>query len=131
MTELDRQTIEAALDERLEELRQTRSRLRRESEGMVDGELAHIDNHPADEGTETYERELDATTEIFFDEGERRINEARRALAEERYGTCVDCGATIPPDRLAAVPEAVRCLECQRRFEGLHNQRQGSHRSEP
>jgi DnaK suppressor protein len=123
MTGLDRQSIEAALDERLHELRRTRSHMRRESEGMVDSELAHLDNHPADEGTETYERELEVTTEVFLDEEERRIDEARRALAEGRYGTCVGCGREIPADRLAAVPEAVRCLDCQRHFEGLHNQR--------
>lgn len=122
MTERDRQSIEAALDERLGELRRTRSGVRRESEGMLGNELSHIDNHPGDEGTETHERELEVTAELFFDEEERRIGEARRALAEGRYGKCVDCGAEIPEGRLAAVPEAVRCLDCQRHFEGIHSQ---------
>ena len=44
--------------------------------------FAHVDNHPGDLGTDTHEEELDETDEIFFDEGERRIAEARRALAE-------------------------------------------------
>jgi RNA polymerase-binding transcription factor DksA len=123
MTELDRQSIEAALEERLDELRRTRQGMRRESDGMVSGELSHVDNHPGDEGTETHERELEVTTELFLDEEERRIEEARRALAEGRYGVCVECGSQIPANRLAAVPEAVRCLDCQRHFEGLHSQR--------
>ena len=123
MAEVDRQTTEAALDERLEELRRTRAGMRRESEGMLSGELADFDNHPADDGTETHEQELEATTEIFLEEEERRIEEARRALAAGTYGTCVDCGAEIPPARLAAVPEAVRCLPCQQHFEGIHSQR--------
>lgn len=32
-------------------------------------------------------------------------------------GTCVDCGGGILAGRLAAVPGAERCIECQRRFE--------------
>lgn len=30
---------------------------------------------------------------------------------------CLDCGLAICADRLAAVPRALRCLECQHRFE--------------
>jgi RNA polymerase-binding transcription factor DksA len=55
-------------------------------------------------------------------EEERRIEEARHALAAGSYGTCKACGREIPADRLAAMPEAVRCLDCQRRFEGDHRQ---------
>lgn len=90
---------------------------------MHGGELAHVDNHPGDLGTETHEEELDETAGIFFDEEERRIAEARRALADGRYGTCVDCHRPIPPERLRVMPEAVRCLEDQRLFEGLQRQR--------
>lgn len=122
MTELDRQTIETALDERLEELRRTRAGMQRESEGGLSGEVSHVDNHPGDEATETHERELEVTTELFLEEEERRIGEARRALAEGRYGKCLNCGTEIPGARLTAMPEAVRCLDCQRHFEGLHNQ---------
>jgi len=122
MTEPDRETIETALDERLAELRRTRAAMRHESDGGQSGEPSHIANHPADEGTETHERELEVTTELFLEEEERRIDEARQALAEGRYGTCVNCGKEIPPARLTAMPEAVRCLDCQRHFEGLHNQ---------
>lgn len=122
MAELDRQSIETALDERLEELRRTRAAMRHESDGGLSGEPSHISNHPGDEGTETHERELEVTTELFLAEEERRIDEARHALAEGRYGRCVNCEAQIPPARLAAMPEAVRCLDCQRHFEGLHNQ---------
>ena len=122
MADVDRDTTEAALEQRLEELRRTRTAMRRESDGGTSGEVAHVDNHPGDEGTETHERELEVTTGIFLDEEERRIGEARRALADGTYGTCTGCGARIPPARLAAVPEAVRCLDCQRHFEGLHSQ---------
>jgi DnaK suppressor protein len=118
----DRERIEARLDARLGELKRTRLAMHRESDGMHGSELAHVDNHPADTGTETHEEELEETAEIFFEEEERRIEEARRALRQGTYGTCVGCGREIPAERLAAVPEAVRCLNCQRLFEGRHRQ---------
>jgi RNA polymerase-binding transcription factor DksA len=118
----ERESIEARLDARLEELKRTREAMHRESEGVRGSEFAHVDNHPGDLGTDTHEEELDETADIFFDEEERRIAEARRALAEGTYGICLDCHEPIPPERLRAVPEAVRCLEDQRLFEGLHRQ---------
>jgi DnaK suppressor protein len=117
-----RQSIEVRLDERLQELLRTRAAMRRSSAGLRDSELAHIDNHPSDMAGDLLEEEIEETEEIFLEEGERRIAEARRALAEGRYGTCQACGCEIPPARLEAVPEAVRCVDCQRLFEGRHRQ---------
>lgn len=33
-------------------------------------------------------------------------------------GTCTDCGDRISAARLKALPDAVRCVNCQRAFEG-------------
>jgi DnaK suppressor protein len=123
VTQEERERVEARLDARLDELVRTRAAMRRSGQGMIDAELAHVDNHPADEGSELHEQEVDQTTEIFLEEEERRIGEARRALADGSYGICQGCARPIPPERLEAVPEAVRCLECQRHFEGRHRQR--------
>ena len=121
-THLDRERIEALLDARLAELVRTRLAMRRSSDGMRDSELAHVDQHPGDAASELHDEELDETTRIFLEEEERRIDEARMALAAGTYGICKDCHRPIPPERLQAVPEAVRCLGDQRRFEGLHRQ---------
>jgi RNA polymerase-binding transcription factor len=118
----ERQRIEARLEERLEELVRIRVAMHRSDDGSRDTELAHVDNHPGDQGTETHDEELSETTSIFFEEEERRIAEARRALADGTYGTCKGCGRPIPAARLEAAPEAIRCLDCQRHFEGLHRQ---------
>jgi DnaK suppressor protein len=118
----ERQRIEARLDARLEELMRTRLSMRRSSAGMRDSELAHLDNHPGDLADALLEGEIEETTEIFLEEEERRIAEARRALADGSYGTCGGCGRVISSARLEAMPEAVRCLDCQRLFEGRHRQ---------
>jgi RNA polymerase-binding transcription factor DksA len=123
VTESDRERVEARLQARLDEIARTRAAVRRSNDGMRDSELAHVDNHPGDTATELHDEELDETTAIFLEEEERRIEEARRALADGTYGTCKSCGREIPAERLEAVPEAVLCVNCQRHFEGLHRQR--------
>lgn len=122
METAERKQIEVRLDERLSELVHTRVAMHRSEEGSRDSEVSHLDNHPGDLGTEVHDEELSETTRIFFEEEERRIGEARAALADGSYGTCKSCGRAIPPERLMAAPEAVRCLDCQRHFEGLHRQ---------
>jgi DnaK suppressor protein len=115
--------IESKLQARLEHVLRTRELMQRESDGARDAELSHFDNHPGEYATELHDEELDVTTGIFLEEEERRIAEARRALAEGTYGVCWMCRRPIPEERLQAVPEAVRCLDCQRHFEGYHRQR--------
>jgi RNA polymerase-binding transcription factor DksA len=120
MNEAQRSEVEARLDARLEQLVRTRAAVHL---GDGDSELTHLDNHPGDLGTETHDVELDETTAIFLEEEERRIAEARHALASGSYGRCRGCGREIRAERLQAVPEAVLCLDCQRHFEGQHRQR--------
>jgi RNA polymerase-binding transcription factor DksA len=122
MSAEQRAEIEAVLDARAQELQRVRAAMRRAAEGMRDSELAHVDNHPGDLGTDLHDEELDETATIFFEEEERRIAEARRALADGTYGVCQVCGRMIEAERLRVVPEAVRCIEDQRRFEGRHRQ---------
>ena len=64
-----------------------------------------------------FDREMDASV----GEGvERRLKEVARALQkieEGSYGVCDDTGEEIPRGRLEAVPEAIRTVEAQQRFE--------------
>jgi RNA polymerase-binding transcription factor DksA len=38
--------------------------------------------------------------------------EAQRRIREGTYGRCGSCGEQISPERLAAVPDAARCVNC-------------------
>ena len=43
------------------------------------------------------------------------IQDIRAALArigEGNYGSCVDCGEAINPERLEALPETTHCVSC-------------------
>ena len=125
MDDEQKQRIEARLRQRIEEIERTRGRLRREGENMRDTELSNIDQHPADEGTEMHEQELDETTQMMLDEERTRINEALTALENGTYGTCIECGREIQPQRLEVRPDAVRCIDHQREYEARLRQTSG------
>jgi DnaK suppressor protein len=42
-----------------------------------------------------------------------RINEALGRLEENTYGRCNECGQEITPQRLRALPFAIRCKDCE------------------
>ena len=116
MTEFDKQQVERRLRERAGEIAATREQLK-PSSADLDPELADYDQHPADEGTETHEQEFDETTDMMLAAEAENVELALQRLAEGDYGKCIDCGKEIPPERLEAIPEAVRCIEDQERYE--------------
>ena len=73
-------------------------------------------------------RDADDTQEVSGREADEAVRRAQTATelqaqraAEMRgqgiYGRCESCGRAIGEDRLAAVPDATRCISCQRSFE--------------
>ncbi len=40
------------------------------------------------------------------------LRRAEEKLAEGNYGCCDECGKAIAPERLEALPWAVRCIDC-------------------
>ena len=116
MPDVDKQQVEAKLAQREREIEERRSSVRTDEPPQA-GELANYDNHPGDQGTETFMQEMDETTVMILDEEAARVKEARQALEDGTYGTCVDCGKEIPAARLEAQPESVRCVEDQRLHE--------------
>lgn len=77
-------------------------------------ELSNYDNHPADQGTELFERQKDLA---LREHANRELNEIHRALAkidEGSYGVCEICHKEIPIERLRAHPTALTCVEHSR-----------------
>ncbi|OLS38466.1 yteA family sporulation protein [Bacillus sp. MRMR6] len=75
------------------------------------GELSSYDNHPADEGTELYEREKDIALNEHTDLQLRNIDKALEAMENGTYGKCEVCGKEIPYERLEALPNTTYCKE--------------------
>lgn len=82
-----------------------------EAESESISELASHDQHPADLGTETFEREKDLS---LLEQLEAELDDLDRALAkleDGTYGVCEACGKEIPAERLEALPGARLCVE--------------------
>jgi RNA polymerase-binding transcription factor DksA len=116
MADHDRQQVEERLAQREREIEERRTALHAGGRPGSD-ELANHDNHPGDQGTETFMQEMDETTEGILDDELSRVKDAQQALEDGRYGICVDCGKEIPAERLEVAPESTRCVEHQREFE--------------
>jgi DnaK suppressor protein len=43
-----------------------------------------------------------------------QVDDALARFDAGTFGRCVRCGRPIAPDRLAALPWAARCIDCQR-----------------
>ena len=43
----------------------------------------------------------------------RQVRTALSRIQDGSYGTCIECEWAISPKRLAAVPWAARCIQCQ------------------
>jgi DnaK suppressor protein len=116
LPDVDRQQVEERLAQREREIEERRASVRSDEPAGGD-ELADYDNHPGDQGTETFMQEMDETTAMILDDEAERVKQARQLLEEGRYGTCIVCGKDIPAERLEAVPESVRCIDDQRVYE--------------
>jgi RNA polymerase-binding transcription factor DksA len=69
-------------------------------------ELADYDQHPADTGSETFEREKDLSILEQLETELAEIQAALRRIDEGTYGIDEVTGEPIPPERLEAVPTA-------------------------
>ncbi|HEX7277303.1 MAG TPA: TraR/DksA C4-type zinc finger protein [Acidimicrobiales bacterium] len=77
------------------------------------GELASYDQHQADIGTETFEREKDLSIIERVEAELADVEHALRRLDEGTYGLCEACGRPIDEARLDAIPAARLCLDDQ------------------
>lgn len=76
-------------------------------------ELSLADNHPADLGSENFERSKDLSLREHHLSRLRLVEEALARIEDGSYGRCLRCGESIGAARLAALPEAPLCRDCQ------------------
>jgi|SRR5918998_9140 DnaK suppressor protein len=119
-TELDREFVErqrARLEELQAQLVRLRGGLEEDQRFRAEEEQDFTQHDSGDMSQSLFTREVDATVEHNV---ERRLASVQRALQkidEGTYGICDDTGEQIPRGRLEAVPEAIRTIEAQQRFE--------------
>jgi RNA polymerase-binding transcription factor DksA len=65
------------------------------------------------------DREMSFATRSLLVERANRLAGALERLRSGEYGTCEECGETIAPARLRAMPEVTTCVRCQDRLERM------------
>ncbi len=106
-------------DRARELLSRERARIQAALEGLgrtEDQELSQVDQHPADSGTELFQREYDEGLVTPLREELAAIERAEARLEDGTYGVSVESGEPIPDARLEAMPWAERTVAEQERL---------------
>lgn len=82
------------------------------------GELASVDQDPADMASETFEREKDTALLTTLRARQGEVDAALQRVEDGTYGSCEACGKPIGEERLDAFPMARFCIEHQAQQEG-------------
>ncbi len=99
--------LEAELDELVERL---------QSEGRVPN-VSLASGDFLDVAQDVEHQELARLSASRLSERARRVQIALNRAATGEYGVCSECGSSIPPKRLRALPETTTCVGCQDRLE--------------
>lgn len=99
--------------DRLEGLRNRIDDTTEEAQEDSLSELSTVDQHPADVGSETFERTKDLSLQEDIDGRLADIARAFEKIDSGDYGKCEVCGEPIPEERLEAIPGARNCIEHQ------------------
>ncbi len=104
-----------------------RARLQGEIDALQEGMSAEtfgeddgtdtVSSHPADDGSEMFEREKNLTVLNTLQISMRDLDAAFAKLDAGTYGTCDNCGKPIGEKRIEAMPSAIYCIECQSALE--------------
>lgn len=77
-------------------------------------ELSLYDEHPADIGSEVFEREKDFGILELYELELEKVNNALERLEAGKYGLCEMCGNPIEPARLQRLSHTTLCAGCAR-----------------
>ena len=85
------------------------------SQREASGDLSGYSFHMADTASDDYERDFSLGRATEEQKQVYYIDEALKRIEEGSYGNCLECGKPIPRKRLAALPYAEVCIECQKK----------------
>ncbi|WP_456274894.1 TraR/DksA C4-type zinc finger protein [Bacillus sp. AK031] len=94
-----------------EHLQNDKETLNGQSEQERYGELNTYDNHPADLGTELFEREKDFALDEHAESELEKVEKALAAMEDGTYGKCKVCGKEIQFERLEILPTTLYCKD--------------------
>ena len=85
--------------------------------GKLRGSDLSVDESETPDPVDLAVRNYSKNVQLAVSENESKqlalIEEALDRIEDEEYGLCVNCEEPVPPKRLAAIPWARYCLDCQ------------------
>lgn len=75
-------------------------------------ELSMYDQHPADLGSEVFEREKDMGLLEILEIEKEKVDDALQRYEQGLYGICESCGQNIEPARLERIVNTTLCAQC-------------------
>lgn len=103
----------AELEEDLERLEKGTE----ESEEFLDIDSLNYEDRISGLAAVSQDLEIDMSIEEKVKLLLERVNKAIEDIDKGTYGVCKSCGGPITKERLAAIPYAERCINCQRKEE--------------
>lgn len=97
----------------LEDLRLVKSQSYDETSVSVDDSDGGSSFHMADVGSDTMEKEIKFYLASFGGNRLKDIEQALERIENGSYGSCLSCGAEISAERLEAIPQALKCVNCK------------------
>ncbi len=106
--------LEAEKKRLTEENHKIEKRFSSANDSQSRSEMTDFDTeHPADFGSETFEREKDFALSENIAFLMMKVERAIEKIDEGTYGLCDRCGGRISDERLEALPSASLCVKCQ------------------
>jgi RNA polymerase-binding protein DksA len=102
---MSHEALKAELEQKLAELQSRLASIKKDV----------TQSHSGDSAEQAQERENDEVVDAIGNETAQSIRVIQAALSrieDGSYGLCDSCGKDIGEARLAAVPEATRCVNC-------------------
>lgn len=87
------------------------------------GELSSYDNHPADTGSDTFERGKDIGIKDNANLFLTMIDDALERIDTGDYGVCDRCGKKINEERLEIMPATTICYDCKVKVEAKQKEK--------
>jgi DnaK suppressor protein len=115
MNKATKTKLKGELEQELERLEAEVEQMEREGHEALSeasGENNYRD-HMADQGSATFERELDMTLEDNVRDALLSVRAALDKMESGSYGVCDRCGKKIADARLEAMPTATLCITCK------------------
>jgi len=99
-------------------------------EGLKEKRKEYYQNLSSDDFMEEVDRaDKEISLQHYYGLLERKYVELKKIESlmekvsqDENFGLCEECGEMISPERLSVMPDATRCITCQREFEKFESQ---------